>query len=122
MIKEYKIGPRNSTVLGGPGREFDWTLFCWDGSEVHMLDCGVANHPKEELKAPLPRVDGSGVPGGCQYLHVPFNWAGNATVFRVRPNDSMYAGRVYRGHLVKRQTAVKHEDGVWFWVLEMDDA
>ena len=87
-----------------------------------MLTCEYPEHPKAELEAPLPLVDGSGNPGGCQYLHVPYAWAEDATVFRVRPNGSMWAGRVYRGHLVKRQTAVKHEDGVWFWVLEVEDA
>ena len=121
MIEEYKIGPRNSTVLGYPGRGFDWSRFCWDGSEVFRDVCGHLGHPVEVMKAPLPFVDSFFIADGCQYLHVPYNWARDATVFRVRPNESMYAGKVYQGHLVKRQTVVKREDG-WYWRLEMKDA
>jgi len=30
MIKEYKVNPHNSTVLGYPGKDFDWSKFDWD--------------------------------------------------------------------------------------------
>ena len=120
MIREYKIGPHNSTVNGNPGRDFDWSLFCWNGSEVYLDDCGHPGHPKEEMKAPLPFVDGSVEPGNCQYLHVPYKWAEDCKIYRIYPLDGMWTGRLYRGHRIKRQTAEKREDG-WFWVLESGD-
>ena len=115
--KEYKIGPRNSTVCGYPGRNYDWTKFCWDGNEVYSHRCGYKGHSTEEWKAPLPFVDSYLIAENCQYLHVPYKFKEQGTIYRVRPNDTMYAGEAYRGHLIKRQTAIKKEDG-WYWVLE----
>ena len=115
--REYKIGPRNSTVSGYPGRGYDWSKFCWDGSEIYLDDCGHSDHPKEERKPPLPYVDGCFIAEHCQYLHVPYDWAKNCTIYRVRPNESMWAGRIFRGLRVERQTTVKKEDG-WYWILE----
>ena len=53
---------------------------CWDGSEVREIGW---NHPTEKCPAPLPYVDG--FPGGVQYLHVPYNWAEDGTVYRIYP-------------------------------------
>jgi len=33
----------------------------------------------------------------------------------------MYAGEMYRGHLIIKQTVEKKPDGVWYWILEFDD-
>ena len=113
----YKVDSRNSTVCGYPGRDFDWSKFCWDGSAIYIDDCHRQGHPKKEMKAPLPFVDNCLIGENCQYLHVPYNWAEDCTIYRVRPNETMRAGEVYRGHFIKKQTAVKKEDG-WYWVLE----
>jgi hypothetical protein len=119
MRKYYKVKASNSTVCGDPGRFYDWSKFCWDGSAIHYDRC---NHPgcdaeHTKNKAPLPFVDGYLIAKHCQYLHVPYNWEKDCTIFRVRPNDSMWTGERYRGKVVKRQTA-EQKDGVWYWVLE----
>jgi len=116
MIKEYKVSKHNSTVCGYPGRDFDWTKFCWDGSEI---DESVTKHDRYG-NAPLPWVDGGLISPNCQYLHVPYAWAERGTIYRVRPNDSMYAGEVYRGHLVNKQTVILKSDG-WYWVLDLEE-
>lgn len=121
-IREYKVGPRNSTVNGELGRMYDWSLFCWDGSAAYRDACGYAGHPVEEYKAPLPWVDG-GRPGWVdyQYLHVPYNYAEVGTIYRVRPNDSMQPGQRYRGRVVSALKAVQHADG-WYWQLHFQEA
>ena len=120
MIKEYKISKHNSTVCGYPGRDFDWSNFCWDGSEVHVMQCFEPNCAhKHSTKAPLPYVDNGFIAENCEYLHIPYNWGENGTIFRVRPNESMYAGETYRGHLVKSVKAIKKTDD-WYWVLELE--
>ena len=113
-MKKYKVTSHNSTVCGFPGRDFDWGKFCWDGSEV----CKTTIVSDRDYKAPLPFVDDYLIDDNCQYLHVPYNFAEDGTIYRVRPNESMCAGEVYRGKLIKKQTAVK-EDGIWYWVLEL---
>lgn len=110
MIKRYKLNKHNSTVCGYPGRNYDWSKFCWDGSAVFK------SVDKGDLKAPLPYVDDFFIPENCQYLHVPYDFAAAGTICRVRPNATMYAGKIYRGHLIKKQTAVERKDG-WYWKL-----
>src|SRR3990167_5778211 len=107
MKRLYRVGSRNSTVGGSPGRTFDWSEACWDGSAIYEYDCGRPGHPKEMVQAPLPYVDDGLIAANCQHLHVPWRWATDMMIFRVRPNDSMEAGRVYRGRLVQRQRAVQ---------------
>ena len=114
MKKEYKVNSRNSTVNGSPGRDFDWSKFDWEGQQIHKDTC-LHGHT-EERKAPPAYVDDCLIAPNCQYLHVPYEWEELCTIYRVRPNDTMYAGEVYRGHLIKKQTAIKKEDG-WYWVL-----
>jgi len=53
MKKRYKVNQRNSTVLGYPGRNFDWSKFCWDRSEIHK----AIFKGQRDMKAPLPWVD-----------------------------------------------------------------
>ena len=108
-LKEYKVCSKNSTVCGYPGREFDWSKFCWDGSESF----------RGGGKALLPWVDKFFIAPNCEYLHVPYSWSERGTVYRVRPNPSMRAGNKYRGHLVTKQTAVLKDDG-WYWRLEFE--
>jgi len=68
----------------------DWSNFCWDGSANYIDDCGVIGHPKERINAPLPSID-RGFPDpvtgkkNYQYLHVPYRWAEDCTVYRIYP-------------------------------------
>jgi len=113
MKLEYKISSHNSTVCGYPGRDFDWSKFDWKGLTIHG---GIFKGDKD-LQAPKPFVDSCLIARNCQYLHVPYDFVDNGTIYRVRPNRSMYAGKTYRGHLITKQTAIEKNDG-WYWVLE----
>lgn len=129
MFKDYKICSKNSTVCGYPGRDYDWSKFDWE--EKTTYDFGDSRYDKEceDAKyrgkligiktAPKVFIDDCSVfiGQGCQYLHVPYAWNEQATIYRVRPNESMYAGKIYRGRLIKKQTAIKKDDG-WHWRLE----
>ena len=117
MIKLYKISQHNSTVCGYPGRDFDWTKFDWEGKSIYK---SIFKGGKD-TKAPLPCVDDGLIAPDCQYLHVPYDWKEHGTIYRVRPNDTMYAGETYRGYLIKAQRAVKKPDGCWYWELEFDE-
>ena len=113
MKKAYKVDKHNSTVCGYPGRDFDWTKFDWKGEGIYKsIFKGV-----KDMKAPQPFVDDGLIAPSCQYLHVPYNFAEEGTIYRVRPNHTMYAGEFYRGHLILKQTAEKKDDG-WYWILE----
>jgi len=116
MIKEYKINKHNSTVCGYPGRNFDWSKFCWDGSEVYKSRF----KGEKNIKAVEPYTDDFFIADNCQYLHVPYNFTEQCTIYRVRPNDSMCAGQIYRGHKIIRQKAIK-KNGTWYWQLELED-
>ena len=128
MKRVYKITSHNSEVLGYPGREFDWTKFDWKQETEHdngclRYSCDSEFIPKKLRgkligikKAPKPWVDDGLIEPNCQYLHVPFDWAGDGTIYRVRPNYSMRAGNKYRGHLVTQQTA-ELINGEWCWCL-----
>lgn len=120
MLKEYKISKHNSTVCGYPGRDFDWSKFCWDGNEFYLDSCGRKGHPVDRLKAPLPYTDNCLIADNSEYLHVPYAWSEQCTIYRVRPNDTMYAGEIYRGRLIISQKAIQ-KDGVWYWVLEFKE-
>ncbi len=48
--RDYKIASRNSTVCGYPGRNYDWSKFCWDGSEVEK-ELASAKNNKSRLPA-----------------------------------------------------------------------
>ena len=119
MEKYYPINKHNSTVNGDPGRLYDWSKFCWDGSAINnsYCDCPECKGEHTKSKAPLPFVDGYLIVAHCQYLHVPYHWEEDCTIFRVRPNDGMWTGETYRGKVVKKQTVVE-KDGTWYWVLE----
>ena len=107
--KYYKINSRNSTVCGYPGRDFDWSLFDWEGKEIYRGHIEVGKRT-----APTPWIG-----EGNEYLHVPYNWANQMTIYRVRPNEAMRAGKLYRGQLVESVKAVKKADG-WYWCLDYE--
>lgn len=114
MKREYKITKRNSTVCGYPGQDFDWAKFDWEGKSVHK----AIFKGDKDIRAIKPFIDDGLIAPNCQYLHVPYNFVKEGTTYRVRPNHSMYAGEIYRGYLVVKQTAEK-KDGNWYWVLEL---
>jgi hypothetical protein len=72
------ITPHNSEV--GEGR-VDWSKFCWDGSAIYKeeLTSGII----VEHRAPLPFVDHSVT--NWDYLHIPYDWAEDMSIFRVYP-------------------------------------
>ena len=116
IIRE-RIGPRNSTVNGDPGRLYDWAGACWDGSAVHVDHCMTRDCTHvHENKAPLPFKDGK--PESCQYLHVPWHWVSDSTIYRVYPRDKWCVGEKWYGKTVVRQTVEKDDDG-WYWVVEL---
>ncbi len=131
MIKEYKVNKHNSTVNGDEGRHYDWSKFDWNsetyydfGDSCYSMKCDDVSLRGKKMgiqKAPKVWVDNGFIAPNCQYLHVPYAWDEDATIYRVRPNESMYAGKVYRGHLIKKQTATIKSDGCWYWVLELED-
>jgi len=77
------VTPQTSEV--GEGR-VDWAKFCWDGSKIYRDTCKHGH--TEEHEAPLPFVDGranENYPYEHQYLHVPYNWEEDMTIFRIYP-------------------------------------
>ena len=118
MIKEYKITKHNSSVNGDLGNLYDWTKFDWEGNEIKIDKCPVkgCDH-RHEYKAYPAYVDGKGTKN--EYLHVPYNWSEWGTVYRIYANNSISAGKTYRGHLIKAVKAVKKADG-WYWSIEME--
>lgn len=110
ITRQYLIQKRNSTVCGYPGRDYNWKLFDWDERTNHRFN-GVLR------RAPKVYVDNGFIEPGCQYLHVPYAWQEHGLIYRVRPNESMQAGKVYQGRLIKKQTAEKI-NGSWYWVLQ----
>lgn len=116
MIKEYRVSKSNSTVCGYSGRNFDWSKFCWDGSQINK----AILIGDKDYNAPKPFVDDCLIADNCQYLHVPYDFEEDGTIFRVRPNPTMYAGEVYRGRKIKEQKAIE-KDGIWYWQLIFED-
>lgn len=114
MIRQYKIQKHNSTVCGYPGRDFDWSKFDWEGKSVYK---GILKGDKD-IEAPEPFVDDYFIGDNNQYLHVPYNFTEHCIIYRVRPNDSMCAGEIYRRCLVVSTKAIKKTDG-WYWELEL---
>jgi hypothetical protein len=129
--RDYKINKHNSTVCGYAGRGFDWSKFDWNQETSH--DFGDLRYSNISLvdkesrgkligiqKAPIVFVDGCLIGEHNQYLHVPYNWIEDGTVYRVRPNESMRAGEKYRGKIVKETQAIKKDDG-WYWRIIWED-
>lgn len=113
MKRKYKVAKHNSTVCGYPGRGFDWTKFDWEGKTIHK----AIFKGKKDRRSPKPFLDDGLISPNCQYLHVPYDFEGHGTIYRVRPNPSMEAGQLYRGHLIVKQIAEKI-NSVWYWTLE----
>ena len=85
-----------STSEVGEGK-VDWSKFCWDGSQIYRDTC---RHGHTEIhKAPLPFVDGKG--RNWQYLHVPYDWEEDMTIFRIYPRyevgDRLWVRETWHG-------------------------
>ena len=123
--KDYKINKHNSTVCGYAGINYDWSKFDWEQKTSHNFGnlrySNISLVDKESrgkligiVKAPAVFIDNSWIGAKNEYLHVPYNWIEDGTIYRVRPNESMYAGEKYRGNIVKETKAIKKDDG-WYW-------
>ena len=117
---DYKLIPRNSTVNGYPGSSVDWNLFDWKGGQKYDNTHWRKGTP-DVYPSPKPYVDDFLIEAGNEYLHVPYNWADDLTIYRVRPSDSMLAGQTYRGRKVKGVKAVEKAGG-WYWRVEYERA
>ena len=63
------------------GEGSDWNKLCWNGSQEYNDTC---HHGHTEIrKAPMPFVDSGNK--NYQYLHVPYNFEKNNTIYRVYP-------------------------------------
>jgi hypothetical protein len=127
MIKRYLINAKNSTVCGYPGTHFDWTKFDWNQKESYdYVDMRystesefVPDNDKGQLigvkQSPIPWIDGKDKEY-YEYLHVPFNWAEDATIYRVRPHFEV--GQTRWKHKVIRVSAI-NDNNIWYWEIEL---
>ncbi len=67
----------NSTI----GEGGDWANLCWDGTAVHKDDS--LKDIEFARPAPLPFRDEGFGDHTYQYLHVPYDWAEDETIYRV---------------------------------------
>jgi len=77
------LTPHSSIV--GEGK-VDWSKFCWDGGQIYLDTCKHGHTEKHQ--APLPFVDGRAneyYPYEHQYVHIPYNWTEDMTIFRIYP-------------------------------------
>jgi len=87
MIKEYKVNPHNSTVLGYPGKDLIGPKFDWEQKTTHsesLMRMLSRQGITIERRAPAVFIDDGLIGKDNQYLHVPYNWVEDATIYRVR--------------------------------------
>lgn len=125
------VTPSTSEV--GEGK-VDWSKFCWDGSQIYLDTCRHGHI--EEHKAPLPFIDGRAnehYPYEHQYLHVPYNWREDMTIYRIYPRwkvgDRLWVREshrltkeTYKGELwVKAEYRFNYGNGSGFRWFKWDD-
>lgn len=89
-----RIITKANSIIGEGG---DWGKLCWDGLEIYHNTFRIEGMAEFE-KAPMPGID-PGFPNKdgrltLGYLHVPYAWAEDGTVFRVysrwEPGDILW--------------------------------
>ena len=79
-----RVVTKHNSEIGEGG---DWANLCWDGSAIYH-DIPIQpelEHLVIDRKAPLPFIDPGFGDHTYQYLHVPYRWAEDQTVYRVYP-------------------------------------
>ncbi len=86
MVRTYLLGKKTMTrrvitphnsVIGEGG---NWNKLDFEGKSIYKDK--ISEGIESERKAPLPFVDDS---FGFNYLHVPYNWSEDMTIYRVYP-------------------------------------
>lgn len=77
-----RLMTKANSVIGEGG---DWANLDFYGGKVHIDKAFDFDWLEIERKEPLPFVDGKDEIGHIQYLHVPYNWSDDETVYRVYP-------------------------------------
>lgn len=120
------VTPQTSIV--GVGK-VDWSKFDWDGKTE--FDFGDSRYSTESefvpaklkgqligvKKAPLPLIDGDAKKYHYQYLHVPWNWGEDATIFRIYPKwdvrDRLWVRETFMPYcgIASSKCEVRYKDG-----------
>ena len=114
------ITPDNGMPNGQWGKLYDWSKFDWEGKAIHIDECHArcCNHSHEDKAYPA-YVDRSSP--NYEYLHVPYDWAEECTVYRIWPvweiGDKVRVNRKFK--LLIEVEAIKAEqvEGKWAWVI-----
>lgn len=117
------VTPKTS-VIGEGG---DWSKLCWDGSTVHIFPSLTGYTPiKKQEKAPLPFVDDGFWEkdhSSPMYLHVPYNWADDMTIYRVYcrydVGDRLWVRETHHLHDEPRELT---EEDLFTWVSYKADS
>lgn len=112
------ITPENGMPCGYDGKGYDWSKFDWEGKTVHVDKCWRCDH-KHEDKAHPAYIDHS-IPD-YEYLHVPYAWAEQGTVYRIWPvwelGDKVRVNRKAKLMIEVQAIKAKQVDGKWAWVI-----
>lgn len=146
MIKDYLVQKHSnlrSNYGGGIYPIKDWKEFCWDGSEVYVPKYSPSKPNDSICSISTPCYGGDNIPewmfnikvkagigkkkapqvevksnSRYQYLEVPYRWQEFPSTCGVVPHNSMQVGNSFRGKSIKSQTAIKKDNGFWYWRLE----
>jgi len=105
------------------GEGGDWAKLCWDGSAIHTFpELGNYTPIKKQEKAPLPFVDDGFWEkdhSAPMYLHVPYNWEDDMTVYRVYCRydigDRLWIRRSKEGKFIWRKALAE----IWLEITEI---
>ena len=113
MKKLYAVSASNSTVNGDPGKHYDWNKFSWmEVKHRNILRAGP------EYYTAKPFVDGNATQY-YEYIHVPWDFQDNGTIFRVRPHFQV--GQKRWGKIVTAVHAVEKQH-VWYWEITLENS
>lgn len=117
-LKEYKVLPKNSTINGDSSNKYDWSKFDWKGGHYESkigLDYDF-KWLRIERNIPFPWIDGI-ADKYFQYIHVPFNYTEEGTIFRVRPRFKV--GNKRGKNVITSVKAINKQNG-WYWLVEFE--